>query len=40
MPEEAVRLAFEESKKDNMPLIVTGSLYLLGQVRGVIKRLI
>ena len=40
VPEEAVRLAFEESKKDNMPLIVTGSLYLLGQVRGVIKRLI
>ena len=40
MPEEAAELALARSKEDNMPLIVTGSLYLLGQVRGTVKRLI
>ncbi len=40
VPETAVRLAFDKSGEDGMPLIITGSLYLLGQVRGEIKRLI
>ena len=39
-PEEAVRIALEKSEEDDMPLIITGSLYLLGQVRGTVKRLI
>lgn len=40
VPEEAVRLAYIRSQKDRMPLVVTGSLYLLGQVRGVLKGII
>ena len=39
-PEEGVRLAFERSKADGMPLIVTGSLYLAGQIRGYLKGII
>ena len=39
-PEEAVRIALSMSEEDDMPLIITGSLYLLGQVRGTVKRLI
>ena len=38
-PEEAVRLAFARSQEDGMPLVITGSLYLVGQIRGVAKRL-
>lgn len=33
----AVREAYERSVSDGMPLLVTGSLYLLGEVRGVLK---
>ena len=40
IPEEAVRLAYARSQTDNMPLVVTGSLYLLGQVRGTLKGII
>ena len=40
VPEEAVGLAFARSQNDNMPLVVTGSLYLLGQVRGTLKGII
>lgn len=32
---DAVRDAITSSAKDNMPLLITGSLYLLGQIRGV-----
>ncbi|MBO4449304.1 MAG: bifunctional folylpolyglutamate synthase/dihydrofolate synthase [Clostridiales bacterium] len=39
-PEEGVRMAFEFSKADGMPLLVTGSLYLAGQVRGYLKGII
>ena len=39
-PEEGVRTAFELSKADGMPLLVTGSLYLAGQVRGYLKGII
>ena len=39
-PEEGVRLAVERSKADKMPLLVTGSLYLAGQVRGYLKGII
>ncbi len=39
-PEEGVRLALERSKADGMPLLVTGSLYLAGQVRGYLKGII
>ena len=39
-PEEGVRIAFERSKADGMPLLVTGSLYLAGQVRGYLKGII
>ncbi|MCR5060730.1 MAG: bifunctional folylpolyglutamate synthase/dihydrofolate synthase [Saccharofermentans sp.] len=39
-PEEAVKIALSKSEEDDMPLIITGSLYLLGQVRGTVKRLI
>ena len=39
-PEEGVRIAFERSKTDGMPLLVTGSLYLAGQVRGYLKGII
>ena len=40
VPEEAVRRAYAGSLGDKLPLIVTGSLYLLGQVRGVLKGII
>ena len=40
VPEEAVRRALDRSLGDKLPLIVTGSLYLLGQVRGVLKGII
>ena len=39
-PEDGVRIAFESSKNDGMPLLVTGSLYLAGQVRGYLKGII
>ena len=39
-PEEGVRIALERSKADGMPLLVTGSLYLAGQVRGYLKGII
>ena len=39
-PEEGVRLALERSKADKMPLLITGSLYLAGQVRGYLKGII
>ena len=39
-PEEGVRIALERSKSDGMPLLVTGSLYLAGQVRGYLKGII
>ena len=39
-PLKAVASAYESSKKDNIPLLVTGSLYLLGQIRGYLKGLI
>lgn len=39
-PEEGVRIAAERSKADGMPLLVTGSLYLAGQVRGYLKGII
>ncbi|SCW35808.1 dihydrofolate synthase / folylpolyglutamate synthase [Ruminococcaceae bacterium YRB3002] len=39
IPEEASELAWSMSIKDGMPLIVTGSLYLCGQVRGVLRGL-
>ena len=39
-PEEGVRIALERSKTDGMPLLVTGSLYLAGQVRGYLKGII
>ena len=39
-PEEGVRIAFERSNADGMPLLVTGSLYLAGQVRGYLKGII
>lgn len=39
-PEEGVRLAFERSRADKMPLLITGSLYLAGQVRGYLKGII
>ena len=40
VPEEAAGLAYARSQNDNMPLVVTGSLYLLGQVRGTLKGII
>lgn len=39
-PEEGVHIALERSKADGMPLLVTGSLYLAGQVRGYLKGII
>lgn len=39
-PEEGVRIALERSVADGMPLLVTGSLYLAGQVRGYLKGII
>lgn len=39
-PLKAVASAYESSRKDNIPLLVTGSLYLLGQIRGYLKGLI
>jgi len=39
-PEEAVGTAYGLSVKDKVPLVVTGSLYLLGQVRGKLKGII
>lgn len=39
-PEEGVSIALERSKADGMPLLVTGSLYLAGQVRGYLKGII
>lgn len=39
-PEEGVRIALDRSKADGMPLLVTGSLYLAGQVRGYLKGII
>ena len=39
-PEEAVGTAYGLSLKDKVPLVVTGSLYLLGQVRGKLKGII
>lgn len=39
-PEEGVRMALERSSADRMPLLVTGSLYLAGQVRGYLKGII
>lgn len=39
-PEEGVRLALERSRADKMPLLITGSLYLAGQVRGYLKGII
>ena len=38
-PVEAVRQAFSESEKDGMPLLVTGSLYLIGEVRATLLAL-
>ena len=38
-PIEAVRQAFSESEKDGMPLLVTGSLYLIGEVRATLLAL-
>ena len=38
VPEEAVKRARLKSCEDKMPLVITGSLYLLGQVRGVLTR--
>lgn len=37
---EAVKIAYQDSLDDGMPLLVTGSLYLVGEVRGVLKELI
>lgn len=34
---KAVLAAYEMSLKDKMPLLVTGSLYLLGEIRGAIR---
>ncbi len=39
-PEEGVLLALERSKADKMPLLITGSLYLAGQIRGYLKGII
>ena len=39
-PEDGVRMALERSKADGMPLLVTGSLYLAGQIRGYLKGII
>ena len=39
-PEEGTRLAYEQTVKDGMTLLVTGSLYLTGQVRATLKGLI
>ena len=38
--EEGVLIALERSRADRMPLLVTGSLYLAGQVRGYLKGII
>ena len=37
---EGARLAYEKSAKDGMILLVTGSLYLTGQIRAILKGLI
>lgn len=37
---EALKEAYSDSVADGMPLLVTGSLYLAGEVRGVLKELI
>ena len=34
---KAVLAAYEMSLKDKMPLLITGSLYLLGEIRGAIR---
>lgn len=39
-PEEGVLIALDRSRSDGMPLLVTGSLYLAGQVRGYLKGII
>lgn len=39
-PCEAVKIAYEKSREDNMPLLITGSLYLMGQIRGYLKGII
>jgi len=39
-PEEAVRIAFEKSKEDGKPLLITGSLYLMGQIRGFLRGIV
>lgn len=39
-PAEAVADAYRASVRDRMPLLVTGSLYLIGEVRSTLKALI
>ena len=39
-PCEGVRYAFDRSREDCVPLLVTGSLYLLGQIRTYLKGII
>lgn len=36
----AVAEAFSKSMEDGMPLLITGSLYLLGEIRGSLKKLV
>lgn len=39
-PCEAVEVALRKSIADGMPMLVTGSLYLIGQIRGTLKALV
>ena len=39
-PCDGVRYALERSREDGIPLLITGSLYLLGQIRTYLKGII
>jgi dihydrofolate synthase/folylpolyglutamate synthase len=39
-PCDGVRYALERSREDGIPILVTGSLYLLGQIRTYLKGII